>query len=71
LVSDWSSDVCSSELILAETGTTLVLAPGDEYKELASNPLDEKCLASMAVSDGHFFIRGINHLFCIGNAKPK
>lgn len=57
--------------ILSETGTTLVLAPGDEYKELASNPLDEKCLASMAVSDGHFFIRGINHLFCIGNAKPK
>jgi outer membrane protein assembly factor BamB len=57
--------------ILSETGTTLVLAPGNEYKELASNPLDEKCLASMAVSDGHLFIRGINHLFCIGNDQTK
>ena len=57
--------------ILSETGTTLVLEPGSQYKELASNPLDEKCLASMAVSDGHFFIRGINHLFCIGRPVTK
>ncbi len=57
--------------ILSETGTTLVLEPGSQYKELASNPLDEKCLASMAVSDGHFFIRGINHLFCIGRPETK
>lgn len=55
--------------ILSETGTTLVLEPGSSYKELASNPLEEKCLASMAVSDRHFFIRGTKHLFCI--AKPE
>ena len=57
--------------ILSETGTTLVLEPGAEYKELASNPLNEKCLASMAVSDGHFYIRGINHLFCIGSPEAE
>jgi len=57
--------------ILSETGTTLVLEPGSEYKELASNPLEEKCLASMAVSDGHFFIRGTTHLFCIGSHESK
>jgi len=57
--------------ILSETGTTLVLEPGAEYKELANNPLDEKCLASMAVSDGHFYIRGIKHLFCIGSHATK
>ena len=56
--------------ILSETGTTLVLAPGDKYKELASNRLDEKCLASMAVSDGCFFIRGTTHLFCISKTDP-
>ena len=55
--------------ILSETGATLVLKPGAEYKELASNPLNEKCLASMAVSNGRLFIRGITHLFCIG--KPE
>ena len=53
--------------VLSEDGVTLVLQPGDEYVELASNPLGEKCLASMAVSDGQFFIRGTPHLFCIGN----
>ena len=57
--------------ILSETGTTLVLEPGVEYKELASNPLNEKCLASMAVSNGKFYIRGINHLFCIGNTENQ
>jgi len=57
--------------ILSETGTTLVLAPGDKYTELARNPLDEKCLASMAVSEGRFFIRGTTHLFCIRNAETK
>jgi len=56
--------------ILSETGTTLVLNPGDRYDPLATNPLDEKCLASMAVSQGNFFIRGVTHLYCIG-AKPQ
>lgn len=57
--------------ILSETGTTLVLEPGSEYKLLAKNPLEEKCLASMAVSDGHFFIRGITQIFCIGSHETK
>ena len=42
---------------------------GAKFVELANNPLDEKCLASMAVSGGQLFIRGIKHLFCIGNAE--
>lgn len=57
--------------ILSETGTTLVIAPGNKYTEIASNPLDEKCLASIAVSDGRFFIRGTKHLFCITNNEPR
>ncbi len=51
--------------VLSEDGVTLVLQPGDEYKEIARNDLEEKCLASMAVSDGQFFIRGVDHLYCI------
>ena len=57
--------------ILSETGTTLVLEPGSEFKQQASNPLGEKCLASMAVSEGQFFIRGITHLYCIGSRRTK
>lgn len=51
---------------LSEQGDTVVIEPGAEFKELARNPLGEKCQASMAVSQGRFFIRTEQHLFCIG-----
>lgn len=51
--------------ILSEDGVTLVLKPGAEYEEVARNELGETCLASMAVSNGQFFIRSAEHLFCI------
>ena len=54
--------------VLSEDGVTLVLRPGSKYDEIASNDLEETCLASMAVSNGQFFIRSAEHLFCIG--KP-
>ena len=56
--------------ILSEEGTTLVLRPGDEYEEISRNTLDEKCMASMAVSQGQFFIRTSENLYCIGDARP-
>ena len=51
---------------LSEEGNTLVLRPGDQYDEVAVNPLEEGCLASMAVSQGHFYIRSAENLFSIG-----
>ena len=51
--------------ILSEEGVTLVLRPGAAYEELATNGLGEKCMASMAVSGGQFFIRSDRHLYCI------
>ena len=53
--------------ILSEEGLTLVLRPGPRYEELARNHLGERCLASMAVSQGDFFIRSEEHLFRIGS----
>jgi outer membrane protein assembly factor BamB len=50
-------------------GETLVIRPGDHFEEIARNPLDEVCKASMAVSQGNLFIRTARHLYCIG-AKP-
>ncbi len=52
--------------ILSEDGVTLVLQPGDRYDEIARNELGERCLASMAVSQGHFYVRAAQHLYCIG-----
>lgn len=52
--------------ILSEQGVTLVLRPGPRYDEIRRNRLEEECLASMAVSQGQFFIRTAESLYCIG-----
>ena len=52
--------------VLSEEGVTLVLRPGGKYDEIARNTIDEKCMASMAVSQGQFFIRTAENLYCIG-----
>ena len=56
---------------LSEEGVTLVLRPGDKYDEIARNSMGEKCMASMAVSQGNFFIRTAEHLYCIGPQPGK
>ncbi|MDA1015624.1 MAG: PQQ-binding-like beta-propeller repeat protein [Planctomycetota bacterium] len=52
--------------ILSEDGVTVVLRPGAKYEEIARNNLGDTCLASMAVSQGRFYIRSTEHLYCIG-----
>jgi outer membrane protein assembly factor BamB len=54
----------------SEEGVVSVIAPGREFRRLATNTLDGAILASMAVSDGAFFIRTDSHLYRIGGAKP-
>ncbi len=52
-----------------ELGTTYVCdATGAEFKLLAVNPLpdEENVRGSLAVSDGHLFLRGAKYLYCIG-----
>lgn len=51
---------------LSETdGETVVIDPGPKYKEVARNRVGEMCKASIAASDGSFYIRGEHHLFRI------
>lgn len=57
--------------ILSEEGVTRVIRPGDKYDEIARNELGEKCAASMAVSQGHFYIRSDKHLYAIGTPKDR
>ena len=49
----------------SEEGVTTVIAPGREFRRLATNRLDGATLASMAVSGGSFFIRSQSHLYRI------
>jgi outer membrane protein assembly factor BamB len=47
-------------------GETLVLAVSPKFEILSRNPLKERTLSSLAISDGMIFIRTYEHLWCIG-----
>ncbi len=49
-----------------ETGETVILKAGPEFKILARNTIDEKCQASIVISGGALLIRSEKHLFRIG-----
>lgn len=48
-----------------ERGTTLVIAPGKEFKLLATNDIEEPVLASMAIVDEKLLLRSEFALYCI------
>ena len=50
---------------LDEDGASTVIAPGQEFRKLATNRLDGATLASMAVSVGSIFIRSDSFLYRI------
>ncbi|MEJ2245399.1 MAG: PQQ-binding-like beta-propeller repeat protein, partial [Acidobacteriota bacterium] len=52
--------------MVSETGETFVLKAGREGTILSRNNLDERMIASPAISNGHLFLRSDNTLFCIG-----
>ncbi|MBA4067607.1 MAG: serine/threonine protein kinase [Isosphaera sp.] len=51
---------------LSDVGETYVLKAGDEFEELARNPLGENAQASPAVAGGRLYIRTKGHLWCVG-----
>jgi len=53
----------------SEEGVTTVIAPGREFKRLATSRVDGATLASMAVSGGSFFLRTHTHLYRIAERK--
>jgi outer membrane protein assembly factor BamB len=56
---------------LSEQGVTTVIAPGVEFRTLATNTLDGATLASIAVADGSFFIRSDKHVYRIQLPAPS
>jgi outer membrane protein assembly factor BamB len=54
---------------LSENGEATVVAAKPVYELLSSNKMEERCMASPAVSDGQIFIRSDDNLFCIGEAR--
>lgn len=55
---------CASE----EQGVFVIKA-GPEYELITSNPINEICMATPAITDGMIFIRGQHHIFCIARTS--
>lgn len=56
---------------LGEDGKTRVVNAGTKFEVLGTNDLDELCLATPAVSQGHLLLRTASKLYCITNAPKK
>jgi outer membrane protein assembly factor BamB len=53
----------------SEQGRIYVIALGEQFKLLATNRLDERCLATPAIAGGELFVRTQSRLYCI--ASPQ
>ena len=54
---------------LSDKGKTTVIRAGGEFEILAENELNEKCIASPAVSQKQIFIRSEKNIYCIGRTR--
>jgi len=59
------SDADGRIYLTDEEGKTTVIAPGEEYKELAVNQVDGRTLASLAFADRAIYLRTDTHLYRI------
>lgn len=54
---------------VADDGITKLVKAGSKPEVVAENPLGEFTFASPAIANGRLFIRGEQHLFCIGSRE--
>ncbi len=54
---------------VSKEGVVTVIRAGKKYQVLARNDMGELIVASPALSNGQIFLRGENHLFCIGQKE--
>lgn len=65
---NWSSIVLSEGkcYTVNQGGDAFIFKASPKFELIAVNPMGEKIIGSIAVSDGQLFIRGHQHLFCVG-----
>ena len=54
--------------LASEDGDVFVVKAGPAYELLATNPMGEVLMATPAISDGLLIVRGLKHLYAIGQA---
>ena len=52
--------------MLNNEGEMIQIKTGDKYEEIGRASLGEACHATPAFADGRIYIRGVKHLYCIG-----
>lgn len=57
--------------VVDERGDVYVFAAAPKFERLAKSSVGENVSASPAVANGHLYIRGAKHLFCIGKANGE
>jgi outer membrane protein assembly factor BamB len=69
----YSSPVYANGLVYMpnDAGVITVIKPGPTFRYIAKNPIGEKMFASPAISNGRIFLRGYQHLFCIGDSGSR
>ncbi|MCP4853112.1 MAG: PQQ-binding-like beta-propeller repeat protein [Fuerstiella sp.] len=75
---DFGADFISSPSLVGKyvylfsrEGTAWVVEPTrEECEQIAEAELGEECVTSPAFQDGRIYIRGAEHLFCIGKTTP-
>ena len=65
----YSSPVLADGLVYMpkDDGVITVIKPGPRFESVAQNSIGEGMYASPAISNGKIYIRGFQHLFCIGS----
>lgn len=52
---------------LSDKGVMTIIKPGPQLEIIARNEIGEDMRASPTISGGRIFLRGLQHLYCIGN----
>jgi outer membrane protein assembly factor BamB len=52
-----------------DDGQINVIKPAKTFQRVAQFDMGEQCYASPAISDGQVFLRGFEHLYCIGKSR--
>jgi outer membrane protein assembly factor BamB len=70
---NWSSMVLAGErlYVINQSGDSFVLKASPKFEVLATNSVGETTMASLAPSDGEFFIRTYKNLWCVSGKSAS
>lgn len=69
----YSSPVLAGGLVYMpnDEGVITIIKPGAAFQVVSKNGIGEKMFASPAISNGKIYLRGFQHLLCIGTSNSK